>query len=63
MGHNGIDYLPCFLSEIPALFRSGKRPLDVALIHVSPPDIHGFCTLGTSVDIARAAVDTAKLDG
>ncbi len=56
-----IDYLPCFLSEIPALFKSGKRPIDVALIHVSPPDRHGFCTLGTSVDVARAAVDSAKL--
>lgn len=56
-----VDYLPCFLSEIPALFRSGKRPLDVALIHVSPPDKHGYCTLGTSVDVTRAAVDSAKI--
>lgn len=55
-----IDYLPCFLSEIPNLFRSKKRPLDAALIHVSPPDTHGFCTLGVSVDVARAAVDSAK---
>lgn len=55
-----VDYLPCFLSEIPQLFRSGKRPLDVALIQVSPPDRHGVCTLGTSVDVARAAVDTAR---
>lgn len=53
------DYLPIFLSEIPQLFRLKKRPVDVALIHVSPPDLHGFCTLGTSVDVARAAVDTA----
>ncbi len=56
-----IDYLPCFLSEIPLLFREKIRPLDAALIQVSPPDQHGFCTLGTSVDIARAAVDTAPL--
>ncbi|MGZ3700106.1 MAG: acetyl-CoA hydrolase/transferase family protein, partial [Bdellovibrionota bacterium] len=56
-----VDYLPCFLSEIPQLLRSGKFPIDVALIHVSPPDRHGFCTLGTSVDIARAAVDVAKI--
>jgi len=56
-----IDYLPCFLSEIPQMFRSGRRPLDVALIHVSPPDAHGYCTLGTSVDVARAAVDEAKI--
>jgi 4-hydroxybutyrate CoA-transferase len=56
-----IDYLPCFLSEIPALFRSGRRRPDVALIQVSPPDAHGYCTLGTSVDVARAAVDTASI--
>lgn len=54
-----VDYLPCFLSEVPQLFRQKKRPIDVALIHVSPPDQHGFCTLGTSIDVARAAVDTA----
>lgn len=61
MNHDSVDYLPCFLSEIPALLRSGRRPIDVAMIHVSPPDAHGFCTLGTSVDIARAAVETAKV--
>lgn len=55
-----IDYLPCFVSEIPNLFRSRIRPIDVALIHVSPPDKHGFCSLGTSVDVTRAAVDSAK---
>jgi acyl-CoA hydrolase len=55
------DYIPVFLSEIPALFRKGVLPLDVALVHVSPPDSHGFCSLGVSVDIARAAVDCAKL--
>jgi acyl-CoA hydrolase len=54
------DYIPIFLSEIPALFRRNVLPLDVALIHVSPPDSHGFCSLGVSVDIARAAVDCAK---
>jgi acyl-CoA hydrolase len=59
--HAHVDYLPCFLSEIPALFRSGRRPLDVAMISVSPPDAHGYCTLGTSVDAARAAVDTARV--
>jgi 4-hydroxybutyrate CoA-transferase len=56
-----VDYLPCFLSEMPALFRSGRRPIDVALIQVSPPDGHGLCTLGTSVDVARAAVDVAEV--
>src|SRR5688572_2878749 len=40
VGPERVDYLPCFLSEIPALFRSGRRPLDVALIQVSPPDKH-----------------------
>ncbi len=61
VGKPGNDYLPCFLSEIPALLRSGRRKVDVALIHVSPPDRHGHCTLGTSVDVARAAVDGADL--
>lgn len=61
MGQEGVDYLPCFLSEIPALFRSRKRALDVALIQVSPPDAHGYCSLGTSVDVAKAAVETAPL--
>jgi 4-hydroxybutyrate CoA-transferase len=56
-----VDYLPCFLSEIPSLFRSGRRALDVALIQVSPPDDKGWCSLGTSVDVARAAVDTARI--
>lgn len=54
------DYIPVFLSEIPQLFDKGILPIDVALIHVSPPDKHGFCSLGTSVDIARSAVKNAK---
>jgi len=54
------DYVPIFLSQIPQLFRKNILPIDVALIQVSPPDVHGYCSLGTSVDIARAAVDTAK---
>lgn len=56
-----VDYLPAFLSEIPQLFRSGIRPIDVALIQVSPPDSDGFCSLGTSVDVARAATDVASI--
>lgn len=56
-----VDYLPCFLSEIPQLFRSRRRPIQVALLHLSPPDQHGFCTLGTSVDVARAAVEVADI--
>ena len=54
------DYVPIFLSEIPILFKNGILPIDVALITVSPPDAHGYCTLGTSVDVARSAIDTAK---
>lgn len=50
------DYIPIFLSEIPRLFNQKILPLDVALIHVSPPDKHGFCSLGVSVDITRSAV-------
>lgn len=55
------DYIPVFLSEIPALFRKGVLPLNVALIHVSPPDKHGLSSLGVSVDIARAAVEVADI--
>lgn len=58
-GEHG-DYIPVFLSEIHQLFESGILPLDYAMIHVSPPDKHGFCSLGTSVDIARSAVKHAK---
>jgi acyl-CoA hydrolase len=58
---NDGDYVPIFLSEIPQLFRKSILPIDVALVQVSPPDVHGYCSLGTSVDIARAAVDTAKI--
>lgn len=54
------DYIPVFLSEIPLLFEKKILPLDVALIHVSSPDKHGFCSLGTSVDIAKSAVKHAK---
>ncbi|MBN8788290.1 MAG: acetyl-CoA hydrolase/transferase family protein [Terrimonas sp.] len=54
------DYVPIFLSQIPQLFRKNILPVDVALIQVSPPDKHGYCSLGTSVDIATAAVETAK---
>lgn len=61
MNYESVDYLPCFLSEIPQLFRSGKRPLDISLISVSPPDSHGYCTLGTSVDVTRAAIESSKI--
>lgn len=61
LDYEHIDYLPCFLSDIPVLFRTKKRPIDVALIHVSPPDKRGYCSLGVSVDIACTAVDVADL--
>ena len=55
------DFMPIFLSDIPALFTTRAVPLDVALVQVSPPDRHGYCTLGTSVDTAKAAVDSARI--
>ncbi|HAV02592.1 MAG TPA: 4-hydroxybutyrate CoA-transferase [Chryseobacterium sp.] len=55
------DFVPVFLSEIPTLFKNNVMPIDVAMVTVSPPDAHGYCTLGTSVDIARSAVDNAKI--
>jgi acyl-CoA hydrolase len=54
------SYIPVFLSEIPGLFHKRIIQLDVALIHVSPPDLHGYCSLGVSVDIAMAAIKNAK---
>jgi acyl-CoA hydrolase len=56
----GADYVPVFLSEIPTLFREGFLPVDVAILQVSPPDAHGFCSLGTSVDAACTAAALAK---
>lgn len=55
------DYVPVFLSEIPFLFKNGILPIDVALLQVSPPDKHGYCTLGTSIDAALSASQNAKL--
>ena len=52
------DFIPVFLSDIPDLFRK-EMHIDVALVQVSPPDQHGYCSLGVSVDIARSAVNTA----
>lgn len=54
------DFIPVFLSDIPGLFQSRQIPLDAALVQLSPPDRHGYCSLGTSVDSARAAVDSAR---
>ena len=55
------DFVPIFLSDIPGLFTSGRVRLDAALVQLSPPDRHGICSLGTSVDTARAAVDSARV--
>lgn len=56
-----VNYIPMFLSEIPIGFRDQSIPLDVALISVSPPDSNGYCTLGVSCDISKAAVEKAKI--
>ena len=53
-------YIPIFLSEIPWLFKNNILPLDVAIVQVSSPDKHGFCSLGVSVDVALPAIRTAK---
>jgi 4-hydroxybutyrate CoA-transferase len=54
------DYTPVFLSQIEALFESGQMPIDVALIQVSPPDAHGFCSFGVGVDTTLTAARQAK---
>ena len=54
------DYIPVFLSEIPFLFNNGILPIDVAFLQVSPPDKHGYCTLGTSIDAAFSASQNAR---
>ncbi len=55
------DYTPIFLSDIPALFSTGQHPIDAALIQVSPPDSHGMCSLGVSVDIVKSAAENARM--
>jgi acyl-CoA hydrolase len=54
------DYIPVFLSETQKLYRSGALPCDVAMIQVSPPDKHGYVSLGTSVDATLAAIECAE---
>ncbi|NLP57688.1 acetyl-CoA hydrolase/transferase family protein [Lutibacter sp. B1] len=54
------DYIPIFLSDIPSLFRQGYMDLDVVLVNVSPPDKHGFCSLGVSVDIVISGIEQGK---
>lgn len=55
------SYTPVFLSELPNLFRKSVLPIDVAFIHVSPPDAHGYCSLGVSVEATLAAMEQAQL--
>ncbi len=54
------DYTPCFFSEVPKLFREGYLPVDVALVQLSSPDEHGYCSLGVSVDYTKPALKSAK---
>ncbi len=54
------DFVPVFLSDIPDLFKRKILEIDVAMVQVSEPDVHGYCSLSLSIDIARAAVDNAK---
>jgi 4-hydroxybutyrate CoA-transferase len=55
------DFVPVFLSEIPRLIATGAQPVDVALIHISPPDEHGFCSFGVGVECTKAAAERAKV--
>jgi acyl-CoA hydrolase len=55
------SYTPVFLSELPHLFRKNVLPIDVAFIHVSPPDKHGYCSLGVSIEATVAAIENAKI--
>jgi acyl-CoA hydrolase len=54
------DYVPVFLSDVPVLLRRGILPLDAVFVNATPPDAHGFCSLGTSVEAMHAAIDAAK---
>lgn len=54
------DYVPIFLSDVPRLFMSGALPLDAVLVNATPPDDHGFCSLGVSVEAMHAAIRAAK---
>ena len=55
------DFVPVFLSDVPRLFASGALPLDAVLVNVTPPDEHGFCSLGTSVEAMHAAIRSARV--
>ncbi|HYM82703.1 MAG TPA: acetyl-CoA hydrolase/transferase C-terminal domain-containing protein, partial [Candidatus Dormibacteraeota bacterium] len=55
------EYIPTFLSDVPVLFRRGLVPLDAVLVNATPPDSHGYCSLGTSIEAMHAAIDAARL--
>ena len=55
------DFTPVLLSEFPLLFKQGMLPVDVAMIHVSPPDEHGFCSLGVEVGLTKSPAESAKI--
>ncbi|HIE56708.1 MAG TPA: acetyl-CoA hydrolase/transferase family protein [Anaerolineales bacterium] len=55
------DFTPVLLSEFPLLFKNGYLPLDVAIIHLSPPDEHGFCSFGIEVGLSKTAAESAKI--
>lgn len=57
---SNASYTPVFLSEVPYLFRNNILPIDVAMVQVSPPDAHGYCSLGISIEASKAAVDSAS---
>jgi len=54
------DYVPVFLSDVPRMFQTGMLPLDQVFVNATPPDVHGFCSLGTSVEAMHAAIRAAK---
>lgn len=55
------NYIPYFLGSIPSLFRNGDCPIDVALVNVSEPDEHGYCSLGVSIDLTVSAAESARI--
>ncbi|MFN7824385.1 MAG: acetyl-CoA hydrolase/transferase family protein [Pseudobdellovibrionaceae bacterium] len=61
LNDDSVDYIPCFLSEMPELFRRKIKKIDVAFIQTSPPDKHGHVSMGVSVDCAKAAVEAADI--
>ncbi|MCX6999315.1 MAG: 4-hydroxybutyrate CoA-transferase, partial [Candidatus Sumerlaeota bacterium] len=55
------DFTPVLLSEFPLLFKDNRLPVDVAFVHVSPPDEHGFCSLGVEVGLTKSPAESAKI--